>query len=178
MNLQQKIKAAIRIIPDFPKPGIMFEDINPIFLNWDLCDEIAAALGWEGLESDNREKIDAICAIESRGFFIGILIAQKLRIPLFMVRKAGKLPGEVVSYKYDLEYGSATLELQKGTIQPGWRVMVHDDILATGGTAAAAAELIQMEGGNVTCFSFINSLNLGGEEKLSKYSKNLIFASK
>ena len=95
-----------------------------------------------------------------------------------MVRKAGKLPGEVVSYKYDLEYSSSTLELQKGTVQPGWKVMVHDDILATGGTAAAAAELIQMEGGNVSCFSFINDLKLGGKEKLSKYSENIIFAVK
>ena len=174
MNLTKRIKEAIRIFPDHPKPGIMFEDINPIFLDPELCDHIAKELYW----GYNRDDFDAICAIESRGFFMGILMAQKLRLPLFMVRKAGKLPGEVVSYKYDLEYGSSTLELQKGTVKPGWRVMVHDDILATGGTAAAAAELIQMEGGSVSCFSFINSLKLGGEEKLSKYSKNIIFASK
>lgn len=174
-NLTEKIKETVRIFPDHPKPGIMFEDINPIFLDYKLCDEIADGLayGYYGWDS-----VDAICAIESRGFFIGILIAQKLRIPLFMVRKAGKLPGEVVSYKYDLEYGTSTLELQKGTVQPGWRVMVHDDILATGGTAAAAAELIKMEGGIVSSFSFINSLKLGGEEKLSKYSENIIFAQK
>ena len=174
-SLTEQIKEAIRIFPDHPKPGIMFEDINPIFLNPRLCDRIAAELSFE---NDNWKEIDAICAIESRGFFIGILISQMLKKPLFMVRKAGKLPGEVVSYKYDLEYGSSTLELQKGTVQPGWKVMVHDDILATGGTAAAAAELIQMEGGNVSCFSFINDLKLGGKEKLSKYSENIIFAVK
>jgi adenine phosphoribosyltransferase len=171
-NLSDRIRKAVRIFPDHPKPGIMFEDINPIFLDSKLCRDIAIALS----DINSKEKIDAICAIESRGFFIGILISQILEIPLFMVRKKGKLPGEVVSYSYDLEYGSSTLELQKGTVNENWNVMIHDDILATGGTAAAAAELIKMQGGNIHSFSFINSLNLGGEEKLKKYSEKIIFA--
>ena len=127
-DLKNKIKNVTKCFEDFPKQGIVFEDINPIFLDWELCDEIAERLayGFNGWRD-----IDAVCAIESRGFFMGILIAQKLRVPLFMARKAGKLPGEVISYKYNLEYGSATLEIQKDTIQPEWNIMVHDDILAT-----------------------------------------------
>lgn len=174
-TLKEKFKETIKIFPDYPKPGIMFEDINPIFLNSNLCKEITEELCFLTLSNGN---IDAICAIESRGFFFGILMSQKLRIPLFMARKAGKLPGEIVSYKYNLEYGTATIEIQKGIIKPNWNVMIHDDILATGGTAAAAAELVQMEGGKVSGFSFLNSLNLGGEEKLGKYSENIIFAVK
>ena len=125
----------------------------------------------------NHGKVDAVCAIESRGFFLGILIAQKLNIPLFPVRKKGKLPAETKSFTYDLEYGSATLEIHTGVIKPNWNVMVHDDLLATGGTAMAAAELVKMEGGNVAGFSFIAELDfLNGREKIAPYSKNIISA--
>lgn len=173
MTLKDKLDIAIRNVPDFPKPGIQFKDITPIFLDAKLCDEIAESIVNNFLH--NHGKIDAVCAIESRGFFIGILIAQKLKIPLFPVRKKGKLPAETKSFTYDLEYGTATLEIHTGVVKPKWNVMIHDDLLATGGTAMAAAELVQMEGGNVAGFSFIAELDfLNGKDKILPYSKNIV----
>lgn len=175
MNLTQRLDEAIRNVPDFPKPGILFKDITPIFLDAKLCDDIAENIISTFLHQHG--KIDAICAIESRGFFLGILIANKLNVPLFPVRKAGKLPAKTRSYSYDLEYGSATLEIHTGVVQPGWKVMIHDDLLATGGTAVAAAELVKAEGGDVAGFSFIASLDfLGGEQRIRQYSDNIVSA--
>ena len=175
MTLKDKLESAIRNVPDFPKPGIQFKDITPIFMDAKLCDEIAENIINNFLH--NHGKVDAICAIESRGFFLGILIAQKLQIPLFPVRKAGKLPAQTKSYTYNLEYGSATLEIHTDVIKPNWNVMIHDDLLATGGTAMAAAELVQMEGGKVAGFSFIAELDfLSGREKIYPYSKNIVSA--
>lgn len=175
MTLKDKLDLAIRNVPDFPKPGIQFKDITPIFLDAKLCDEIAENIINNFLH--NHGKIDAVCAIESRGFFLGILIAQKLQIPLFPVRKAGKLPAKTKSFTYDLEYGSATLEIHTDVINPNWNVMIHDDLLATGGTAMAAAELVKMEGGNVAGFSFIAELDfLNGRDKIAPYSKNIVSA--
>jgi adenine phosphoribosyltransferase len=109
--------------------------------------------------------------VESRGFFIGMLLAQKLRIPLIPVRKKGKLPSETRSFTYTLEYGTATLEIHKGVIEKGWNVLIHDDVLATGGTALAAAELVKAEGGQIAGFAFIVDLSfLGGREKIAPYS--------
>ncbi|MES2620557.1 MAG: adenine phosphoribosyltransferase [Bacteroidota bacterium] len=175
MILKEKLNSAIRNVPDFPKAGIMFKDITPIFLDAKLCDEIAENIINNFLH--NHGKIDAVCAIESRGFFIGILIANKLQIPLFPVRKQGKLPARTKSYTYDLEYGSATLEIHTDVVKPNWNVMIHDDILATGGTAMAAAELVKGEGGKVAGFSFIAELDfLKGKEKIHPYSQNIISA--
>lgn len=173
MTLHDKLNTTIRNVPDFPKPGIQFKDITPIFLDPSLCDEIAEKIIDNYLH--NHGKIDAVCAIESRGFFIGILIAQKMKVPLFPVRKAGKLPAATRAYTYDLEYGSATLEIHTGVVKPGWNVMIHDDLLATGGTAMAAAELVKMEGGNVSGFSFIAELDfLNGRDKIAPYSPNIV----
>ena len=173
MTLNQKLNTTIRNVPDFPKPGIQFKDITPIFLDAALCDEIAENIIDSYLH--NHGKIDAVCAIESRGFFIGILIAQKMKVPLFPVRKAGKLPAQTKAFTYNLEYGSATLEIHTGVVKPGWNVMIHDDLLATGGTAMAAAELVKMEGGNVSGFSFIAELDfLNGRDKITPYSPNII----
>lgn len=173
MILQQKLTTTIRNVPDFPKPGIQFKDITPIFLDAALCDEIAEDIIDRYLH--NHGKIDAVCAIESRGFFIGILIAQKMKVPLFPVRKAGKLPAKTKAFTYDLEYGSATLEIHTDVVKPGWNVMIHDDLLATGGTAMAAAELVKMEGGKVSGFSFIAELDfLNGRDKITPYSPNII----
>lgn len=173
MTIQDKLNAAIRTVPDFPKPGIQFKDITPIFLDAALCDNIAEYIISTFLH--HHGKVDAICAIESRGFFIGMLIAQKLRVPLFPVRKKGKLPAQTKSYSYDLEYGSATLEIHTDVVKPGWNVMIHDDLLATGGTAMAAAELVQMEGGRVAGFSFITELDfLEGRRRILPYSQNIV----
>jgi adenine phosphoribosyltransferase len=120
-------------------------------------------------------KIDAIVGVESRGFLFGFLLANKMGIPFIPIRKVGKLPGETLKYKYDLEYGSAEVEVHKSDIKQGWNVLVHDDLLATGGTACAASELIQQLGAKVVGFAFVISLDfLKGNEKLAKYSTEII----
>jgi adenine phosphoribosyltransferase len=167
--LREELSAVIRDVPDFPKAGILFKDITPVFLHPELCDKIA-----EEFANQYRGKIDSICAIESRGFLFGTLIANKLNIPFHLVRKKGKLPGETVSYSYDLEYGSATVEIHRGFVKAGERVLVHDDVLATGGTAIAASELIKMEGGIVAGFAFMIELEfLKGKERLEAYSNDI-----
>lgn len=173
MTLLDRLNQSIRTVPDFPKPGVMFKDITPIFLDAKLCSDLADEIIEQFKKQGN--KIDAICAIESRGFFIGILIANKLGVPLFPVRKAGKLPAKTRSYSYDLEYGSATLEIHTDVVKPEWNIMIHDDLLATGGTAMAAAELIKAEGGKVAGFSFIVELDfLKGKERILPYSRNIV----
>jgi len=172
-KLKQKLEEVIRNVPDFPKPGIMFKDITPVFLDAKLCDEVTEYLINTFLH--NHGKVDAVCAVESRGFFLGMLIANKLQVPLFPVRKAGKLPAKTRSFSYNLEYGSATLEIHTDVVKKGWNVMIHDDILATGGTAVAAAELVLAEGGKIAGFSFIAALDfLKGKEKILPYSKNIV----
>ena len=167
--LETRIKTAIRDVPDFPKPGILFKDITPILMDHQLGVDIAEQMAKEA----EKWNIDAIVGVESRGFFFGMMAAQVLKVPFIPVRKAGKLPYQTVSHKYDLEYGSAEVEMHIDTIQPGWNVLIHDDLLATGGTASAAAELIQKQKGNVAGFSFLVTLDfLNGKEKLDAYSKN------
>lgn len=170
MHLQDKIKAAIRDIPDFPKPGILFKDITPIFLQPVLCNEITEAF----CAPCRAQKPDAIVGIESRGFLFGMLMAQKLSVPFVMVRKAGKLPYKTMCQEYDLEYGSAKIEMHEDALQKGWNVIIHDDLLATGGTAAAAAQLVKKCGANVTSFTFVVELGfLNGKQKLVNHSNNI-----
>jgi adenine phosphoribosyltransferase len=117
-------------------------------------------------------KIDAVAGVESRGFLFGFSMAMKLGVPFVLIRKKGKLPAETVSYKYDLEYGSAEIEMHVDAVEEGMHVLIHDDLLATGGTAVAAAELIQKSGGKVAGFSFVVELSfLKGKEVLNKYSE-------
>jgi len=170
MNLQERIDKAIRNVPNFPKEGIMFKDITPILEDAKLSKEIVQkfAKDWVG-------KIDAIAGIESRGFLFGLPMAMELGVPFILIRKKGKLPYQTVSHKYDLEYGSAEIEMHVDTVKPGMRILVHDDLLATGGTAGAASELIQKEGGKVAGFSFLVELGfLNGTQALEKYSKESI----
>lgn len=170
MTIEEKVKASIRDVADFPKQGILFKDITPILENPVLCREIAASLS----EPFKNEEINAIVGVESRGFLFGMLIAQQLNIPFIPVRKAGKLPYHTVSWSYDLEYGSATIEMHADAIKPNWKVIVHDDLLATGGTAAAAAELIKSQGATVEGFSFLVELSfLNGKDALSKYCSEI-----
>jgi adenine phosphoribosyltransferase len=169
--LEQKIKKTIRDVPDFPKKGIMFKDITPVFQNQQLCNEILEEFA-KGLA---HKKIDAVVGIESRGFLFGFALANKLNVPFVMARKAGKLPYKTVSYEYELEYGSARIEMHVDDIQSGWNVLIHDDLLATGGTAEAVAELIQMQKGNVSGFAFLIELKfLAGSERLKKYNADII----
>ena len=169
--ISQKIDLAIREVPNFPKPGINFKDITTLLLEPELSSEIIDAF-IEGLKD---KKVDAIVGVESRGFLFGFLLSNKMGIPFIPIRKVGKLPGETLRHKYDLEYGSAEVEVHKSDIKKGWNIVVHDDLLATGGTACVAAELIHELGANVAAFAFVISLDfLSGNEKLEKYSKEIV----
>lgn len=169
MTLQEKINKSIRNVPDFPKEGIMFKDITPILENAVLSAEII-----KEFVAKVEGKVDAIAGIESRGFLFGFPVAVALGIPFILIRKKGKLPYTTVSHKYELEYGSAEIEMHVDTITPGMNVLVHDDLLATGGTAIAASELIMKQGGNVAGFSFLVELSfLEGAEKLKAYSDKI-----
>ena len=170
MQLSDKIKSAIRDVPDFPKPGILFKDITPIFLQSTLCNEITEAFCAPLM----AKKPDAILGIESRGFLFGMLMAQKLEVPFVMIRKAGKLPYKTISQEYSLEYGTAKIEMHEDALQKGWNVVIHDDLLATGGTAAAAADLVKKCGANVTSFTFVVELGfLEGKQKLLTHTNNI-----
>ncbi len=165
MSIDQRVRAAIRDVPDFPKPGILFKDITPILLDPALCSAVADEL------ARSAGGADAVVGVESRGFLFGMMIAERLQVPFITVRKAGKLPYRTVAYSYDLEYGSATVEMHVDAVRPGMRCLVHDDLLATGGTAAAAAELISKQGGSVAGFSFLVTLSfLGGADALNRYA--------
>lgn len=169
--IEQHIKAAIRDIHDFPKPGVIFKDITPILKDPGLCDSIVDAFA-EGLKD---AKIDAIAGVESRGFLFGLTLATRLGVPFIPVRKAGKLPHTVKQKVYELEYGTATIELHTDAFKPGDRILIHDDLLATGGTVTAASELIQDMGGVVAGFTFVVGLSfLNGLEKISPISDNIM----
>lgn len=171
MNLLQKsIDETIVNVADFPTPGIQYKDITPLFLNPILSKQIV-----DEFVAQAKGKIDVVCGIESRGFLYGIQIAHQLNVPFVLIRKAGKLPPPTISQSYDLEYGSATIEMNEKYIKNGDRVMIHDDVLATGGTAEASAKLVQKCGGIISQFSFIVKLNfLNGEEKLKIFSDDIV----
>ncbi|MEY3049772.1 MAG: hypothetical protein RL365_1810 [Bacteroidota bacterium] len=170
MELSNKIQLAIRDVYDFPKEGIVFKDITPIMKDAGLCNEIIEALA----EQFRSENLQGIAGIESRGFLFGFPLAMALGIPFIMIRKKGKLPYEKISHAYDLEYGSAVIEMHSDALSPGDRILIHDDLLATGGSAAAAAELIQKCQGVVAGFNFMVELQfLEGREKLKTYSENI-----
>ena len=163
MDIVEKINHEIRDIADFPKPGIIFKDITPILANPILVKEIA---NWF-VKKAEADGIDVVVGVESRGFLFGMMIAEKLGIPFVPVRKEGKLPHETIKHSYNLEYGSATMEIHTDAIKDGQKVMIHDDLLATGGTALAAAELVKKLGGKVGNFSFLIELGfLDGKKKL------------
>lgn len=169
--LEQKLKSVIRDVPDFPKPGILFKDITPLLLDASLSKEIVE-------EFANRlsgQKIDAIAGVESRGFLYGFQLAAYMNLPFILIRKSGKLPYKTIACEYALEYGTAKVEMHIDSVKPGQNVLVHDDLLATGGTAGAAAQLIRMQNGNVAGFAFLVELGfLEGRHKLNAYSDNII----
>lgn len=165
-----RIKSTIRDVKDFPKAGIVFKDITPILENPELTADITK----EFVNQMKGLKVDAIMGVESRGFFWGPMIAQAIGVPFIPVRKKGKLPYKTVSYKYDLEYGSAEIEVHEDAIKEGANILIHDDLLATGGTAAAAAEIVLKQKAQVAGFSFLVILDfLEGSDVLSKYNNNI-----
>lgn len=165
-ELIKKLEDTIENIPDFPIPGIQFKDISTIFLNPELYKEVVADLA-----AFSKGKVDAVCGIESRGYLFGIAIAAELCVPFILIRKKGKLPPPTIGEKYSLEYGTAEIETRKGQILPNQRILIHDDLLATGGTTEAAAKLIEKQGAKAVQFSFLIGLkDLKGKEKLEKYN--------
>ncbi|MDT3696867.1 MAG: adenine phosphoribosyltransferase [Ignavibacterium sp.] len=160
------LKSYIRNIENFPKPGIMFRDIttllkNPLVFNYTL-DLLFSLI--------KDKKIDKVVGIESRGFIFGAVLAYKLNAGFIPVRKPGKLPAEKVAISYSLEYGEDKLEIHKDAIKPGDKVLIHDDLLATGGTMNAVCSLIEKLGGEIVQLSFVIELSfLQGREKLKKY---------
>ncbi|MBF2759851.1 MAG: adenine phosphoribosyltransferase [Ectothiorhodospiraceae bacterium AqS1] len=160
------IASRIRIVPDFPSKGIVFRDITPLVGDWQalsLCTRLLA-------EPFRSEKIDAVAGIEARGFIFGALVAQAMGVGFVPLRKPGKLPFEARSVSYALEYGESALEAHVDALGSGRRTLLVDDILATGGSAAAACELIESIGGEVVACAFVAELEgLGGRERLGDY---------
>ena len=164
--MSKKLEEYVVTIPDFPEPGIMFRDITSV-----IQDPDGLKLAVDGLVDLLKDtEYDLIVGPESRGFIFGMPIAYNLHKPFVLVRKKGKLPCETVSQTYDLEYGQATIEMHKDSIQPGQRVVIIDDLIATGGTIEAAIKLIEKLGGKVNKAVFLMELaGLNGREKLKGY---------
>ena len=162
----KKVEDYVRTIPDFPEKGIMFRDIKTVLKHPDgfelAIDELQGFL--EGVD------FDVIAGTESRGFIFGTPLAYNLHKPFVLIRKKGKLPAETVEQTYDLEYGTATIEMHKDSIQPGQKVVLVDDLIATGGTIEAAAKLVEKLGGKVVKMIFLMELaGLKGRERLKNY---------
>ena len=153
-----------RDIADFPSPGVVFKDLTPLFAD-------PAAFGQVlDLLAERHDGVDVVAGVEARGFIIGAPLAQRMGVGFVPIRTKGKLPGDVVSASYDLEYGSATIEVQTDAVTPGANVLVVDDVLATGGTAVAACELIEKVGGRVACLDVLVELAfLPGRERLDRW---------
>jgi adenine phosphoribosyltransferase len=169
MTVPEWLASSVREIPDFPRPGVLFRDLSPLWASSAATSRCAMALA-SGVGSADLGSIDLIVGIEARGFLAGVITAQRLGIGFVAARKPGKLPGEVLGVTYDLEYGSDGLEIQAGALQADQRVMIVDDVLATGGTARAAAALVERSGAVVAGLGFVIEIaGLGGRESLEPH---------
>ncbi len=163
MTLADKFKSVIRDVKDFPKPGIVFKDITPVFNDPHLVGELLNEMA----QHITVLRPDAIAAIEARGFIFGSLLAHHLGCKFIPIRKAGKLPYRTRKEEYSLEYGKAAIEIHEDAVVPGSRIVIHDDLLATGGTAEAAGKLVENADGALVGFSFLINLSfLPGAENL------------
>jgi adenine phosphoribosyltransferase len=161
-----ELKELIHTVPDFPREGVEFKDITPLLGNPNAFDAVIQRMS----ELAIMENPDYIAGIESRGFIFGATLAHSLNLGFVPIRKEGKLPSEVVGESYSLEYGDSTLEMQSNSIHAGAKVLIVDDILATGGTAECAAKLVERLGGQVTSFVFLATLDfLNGRNKIANY---------
>lgn len=164
-DLSARVRDLIKDVPDFPKPGIVFKDLTPVFKHGPT----AAAISKMFAERYDAMGVDAIVAIESRGFLLGAPIAGHMEKSLVLVRKPGKLPRETISQSYELEYGTDTLELHKDALTEGQKVVVIDDLLATGGTAGATCDLVRQTGATIAEVAFLVELGfLDGRKRLSE----------
>ncbi|MEH6620644.1 adenine phosphoribosyltransferase [Maribacter arcticus] len=161
------LRSLIRDVPDFPKEGVIFKDITLLLQNPDALKETTNEL----FKLLNGQKIDKVVGMESRGFIFGPMLASKLNAGFVPIRKPGKLPSTTLSETYDLEYGTDTLEIHIDAIEKGDKVLIHDDVLATGGTANAACKLIERLGGEIVQCNFLIELTfLNGSSKMNDYS--------
>jgi len=161
--MSELIKSKIKTYPNWPKEGIMFRDINSLLKDKEGFNHLVELL----VDRYKDKEIDVVAGIESRGFITGSILANKLGLGLVLIRKPGKLPGETISEEYQLEYGTDKIEIHKDAIKPGDRVLLVDDLIASGGTAMAAANLIKKLGGEVVECSFVIDLpDIGGKKKL------------
>lgn len=169
--IEQKLRAVVRDVLDFPKPGIVFKDITPILQDPVLCREVVDAFA----ENLKDIELDVVIGVESRGFFFGMMLAERLNLPFIPIRKPGKLPYTTIRQSYDLEYGSSTIEIHEDAFPKGAKVLLHDDLLATGGTIIAANKLIERMGGRVSAMAFVISLDfLEAKDRLREYGDNII----
>jgi adenine phosphoribosyltransferase len=167
-GLDELLDRLIRDVPDFPEPGVLFKDISPLLADHDGLTAVIAALAAAGRDERGTTAVDKVVGIEARGFILGAPVALQLGAGFVPVRKAGKLPGPTHQVAYALEYGEAVLEVHQDAIGPGERVLVVDDVLATGGTVAAACSLVESCGGEVTGVSVLMELTfLAGREALA-----------
>lgn len=169
--IEAKLKEIIRDVLDFPTPGIVFKDITPLLQHPEMVQLVVE----EFAKQIKHIEFEVIAGIESRGFLFGFLLAQYLNKPFVPIRKQGKLPFHTVSESYKLEYGQATIEMHEDAITEGTKVLIHDDLLATGGTVVAASKLIEKLGGEVAGYTFVISLDfLQSTGRLTRFSKNII----
>jgi adenine phosphoribosyltransferase len=167
---QVNLRDIIANYPDFPKQGVLFRDINPVFKRNDALNYIVD----EFYRIYNKSKVDMVAGIESRGFIIATALALRFGSGILMIRKAGKLPGRTLKKSYDIEYGTAIMEIQQDAIDKGNNILIADDLIATGGTAEAAAQMIKELGGNIAGFAFIIELSdLKGADRLRRMGYNV-----
>ena len=167
------LRAKIREIPDFPKPGILFYDITTLLKDREAFTDVIDRMA----EAVQGDKIDLVVGMESRGFIFAAPLAYKLGAGFVPVRKLGKLPADTIEVEYDLEYGTATLEVHRDAITPGQRVLIVDDLLATGGTVIGTIELVQRLGGEIAGLSFLVELAaLHGRDKLGDFAIHTLIA--
>jgi len=162
----ERLRSTIRDIPDFPEPGVGFKDLTPL-----LADPVAFSSVVDAIVVRfGRGQIDKVVGIESRGFIVGAPVAYHFGAGFVPLRKAGKLPSKTIARTYDLEYGQATLEIHADAFEAGERVLIVDDVLATGGTASAACDLVEQAGGTISGLAFVVELGfLGGMKRLADY---------
>lgn len=160
------LQALVREVPDFPQQGISFKDITPVLRNKEALQYIVQTMA----DHYKNHRVDMIVGVESRGFLIGAPLAYEMNTGFVIVRKPGKLPAESIRVEYALEYGKDALEIHRDAVQPGERVLVVDDLLATGGTIGASAELVRKLGGDIVGFAFLIELGfLGGRSRLGNH---------
>lgn len=180
MNNDESLKAAVRAVicdvPDFPNPGIMFRDIMPLFSEISLTTRIATWMATAfSVDTEGEHRIDGVACVEARGFMLGPLVARELGVGLIPVRKADKLPRATLRQSYNLEYGNDSLEMHVDACGPGQRLLLVDDVLATGGTASAACRLIERAGASVAGATFLIELDgLGGADRLPVPLRSLL----